>query len=82
MRLKPMKKIRTLKLGKMLLVLIKKECINEESDYSVENTSNNEDFRSTIFQPFQFEHEQKTAGESQEKEKKTYLRFSCQFIIY
>ena len=64
----------------MLLVLIKKECINEESDYSVENTSDNEDFRSTIFQPFQFEHEQKTAGESQEKEKKNI--FTLQLPIY
>ena len=76
-----MKKIRTLKLGKMLLVLIKKECINEESDYSVENTSDNEDFRSTIFQPFQFEHEQKTAGESQEKEKK-HIYASAANLLY
>ena len=28
---------------------------NEESDYSEENTSDNEDFYSTIFQQFQFE---------------------------
>ena len=28
---------------------------NEESDYSEENASDNEDFRSTIFQPFQLE---------------------------
>ena len=33
--------------------------LNEESDYSEENTSDNEDFRSTILQPFQFEPEQK-----------------------
>ena len=32
---------------------------NEESDYSEENTSDNEDFHSTIFQPFQFEPKQK-----------------------
>ena len=32
---------------------------NEESDYSEENTSDNEDFRSTILQPVQFEPEQK-----------------------
>ena len=32
---------------------------NEENDYSEENTSENEAFCSTIFQPFQFEPEQK-----------------------
>ena len=32
---------------------------NEESDYSKENTSNNEDFHSTILQLFQFETEKK-----------------------
>ena len=44
--------------------------VNEESDYSEENTSDDEDFRSTILQPFQFEPEQKkTCGnESHEKE--------------
>ena len=31
---------------------------NEESDCSKENTSDNEDFRSTIYQPFQFQTEQ------------------------
>ena len=34
-------------------------CFSEENDYSEENTSDNEDFRSTILQPFQFEPEQK-----------------------
>ena len=45
---------------------------HEESDYSEENTSKNEDFRSTILQPFQFEpKEKKTCGnESHEKETK------------
>ena len=48
---------------------------NKESDYSEENTSGNEDFRSTIFQPFQFESEpkkkKKTCGnESHENETK------------
>ena len=33
--------------------------LNEESTYSQENTSDNEDFPSSIFQPFQFEPEQK-----------------------
>ena len=31
---------------------------NEDSDYSEGNTSDNEDFRSTILQPFKFEPEQ------------------------
>ena len=49
--------------------------LNEESDYSEENTSDNEDFRSAIFQPFQFEPKQKkkktTCGnERHEKEAK------------
>ena len=45
---------------------LKIECqiqFNEESDYSEGNTSDNEDFCSTIFQPFQSEPEQiKTCG--------------------
>ena len=43
-----------------------------ESDYSEENTSDNEGLRSTIFQPFQFESDQKkTCGnESHDKETK------------
>ena len=43
---------------------------NEVSDYSEENTSKNEDFGSTILQPFQFESEQKKtcSNESHEKE--------------
>ena len=32
---------------------------NEQSDYSEENTSDNEDFQSTILQPFQDGPEQK-----------------------
>ena len=46
--------------------------INGESGYSEENTSDNEGFRSTIFQPFQFEPEQKKrcGNESHEKETK------------
>ena len=41
----------------------------EESDYSDKNTSNNEDFCSTILQPFQFEPEQeKCVVISHEKE--------------
>ena len=33
--------------------------LSKESDYSEENTSDNENFHSTIHQPFQFEPEQK-----------------------
>ena len=42
----------------------------EERNYSEENTSDNEDFCSTILQPFQFELEQEKtcAIESHEKE--------------
>ena len=45
---------------------------NEGNDYSEEKKSGNEGFCSTIFQRFQFEHEQKeTCGiESHEKETK------------
>ena len=45
---------------------------NGEIDYSEENTSDNEDFRSTIFQRLQFEPEQKKmwCKESHEKETK------------
>ena len=57
---------------------------NEESDYYEENTSDNEDFRSSILQPYQFELKQtkKICGnESHEKETKhirtSYSRFSC-----
>ena len=43
---------------------------NEVSDFSEENTSKNEDFGSTILQPFQFVPEQKKtcSNESHEKE--------------
>ena len=44
---------------------------NEESDYSVENTWDNEDFRSTILQPFQLEPEQKKACGNEGHEKET-----------
>ena len=45
---------------------------NGEIDYSEENTSDNEDFRSTIFQRLQFEPEQKKmwCNESHEEEIK------------
>ena len=45
---------------------------NEESGYSEENTSDNEDFRSTIFRSFQFVPEQKKmcGNDSHEEETK------------
>ena len=44
---------------------------NEESDYSEQNTSDNEDFRSTILQPFKFEPEQKKMPVNESHEKET-----------
>ena len=42
-----------------------------KSDYSEENTSDNEDFLSIILQPFQFEPEQKKTCSSESHEKET-----------
>ena len=44
---------------------------NEESDYSEENTSGNEDFRTIILQPFQFEPEQEKTCVNESPEKET-----------
>ena len=44
---------------------------DEESDYSEENTSDNENFRFTILQPFQFESEQKKTCGNKNDEKET-----------
>ena len=54
-----------------------------KNDYSEENASENEDFRPTIFKPFQFEPEQKkmSGNECHENETKQ-LCFSCQFIAH
>ena len=41
---------------------------NEENDYSEENASDNEDFRTTCLQPFQFEPEQEKSNLNHEKE--------------
>ena len=41
---------------------------NEENDYSEENASDNEDFRTTCLQPFQFEPEQEKSNWNHEKE--------------
>ena len=41
---------------------------NEESDYSNENTIDNEDLNSTILQPFQFELEQKKTCDNERHE--------------
>ena len=43
---------------------------NEEGNYSEEIKSNNEDFRSTILQSFQFEPEQKKTCSNESHEKK------------
>ena len=42
---------------------------NKESDNSEENTTENEDFHSTILQPFQFEPEQKKTCSNGSHEK-------------
>ena len=53
---------------------------NEESDYSKENISGNEDLRSTISQSFQFEPEQKKTCGNESHEKET--RFTLELPIY
>ena len=50
---------------------------NEESYYSGENTRDNEDFYSTIFQPLQFELEQKKTCDSESHEKETTEAVAC-----
>ena len=51
--------------------------------FSEENTSYNEDFRSTIYQSFQFEPEQRKTGgkESHEKETKETLQLLICYIL-
>ena len=44
---------------------------DEKSDYSEENTCNNQVLCSTILQPFQFESEQKKTGGNESHEKET-----------
>ena len=44
---------------------------HKESDYSEKNTSENEDFRSIILQPFQFETEEKKTRTNESHEKET-----------
>ena len=44
---------------------------NEKNDYSEENTSGNEYFRSTILQPFQFDSEQKKTCGNEDHERET-----------
>ena len=58
-------------------------CFIEESDYSEGNTIDNEDFCSSILQPFQFKPEQKkTCGnESHEKETK-HIHASAAGLLY
>ena len=52
---------------------------NEESDYSEENTSDTEDFRSTILQPYQFESKKRVVMRA--VRKKLNL-FTLQLPIY
>ena len=54
---------------------------NEESDYSEENTSENENLRSTILQPFQFEPEQKKRMVMRTMRKKLNI-FTLQLPTY
>ena len=56
---------------------------NAESDYSEENTSDNEHFRSTILQPFQFEPEQKvTCGNENHKKKTKHIHTSAADLLH
>ena len=56
---------------------------SEKSDYSEENISDNENFRSTILQPFQFEPEQKKFVVMRARRKKLNIfTFSCRSITY
>ena len=59
-------------------------CFNEESDYSEENTSDNEDYRSAIFQPFQFEPKQKkkTCGNESHKKEIKHIHASAADLLY
>ena len=53
---------------------------NDERDYSEENTSDNEDFCSTIFQPFQFEQQKKRVVMRAMRKKRNI--FTLQLPIY
>ena len=55
---------------------------NDESDYSQENASDSEDFRSTYLQPCQFEPEKEKINGSHEKEKNTVTLPGLQQPIY
>ena len=55
---------------------------NEESDYSEENASDNESFRSTISQPFQFDSEQKKTCGNKSHEKETKHTYASAIDYY
>ena len=57
-------------------------CFNEESDYSEENTSDSEDYRFAIFQPFQFEPKQKKKRVVMRAMRKKLNIFTLQLPIY
>ena len=53
---------------------------NEKNDYSEEDTINNKEYHSIIFQPFQFEPEQKKSFESHEKETKIIYNSAADLV--
>ena len=55
---------------------------NEEIDYTEENTSNHEDFRSTILQPFQFSLNRKKNRVVMRAIRKKLNIFTLQLPIY
>ena len=56
---------------------------NEESDFSEESTFENEIFRSTILQPFQFEPEQrKTCGNERHEKETKQIHTSTADLLY
>ena len=64
-------------------IMISDLYFSEESDYSEEHTSDNENFCSTILQPFHIESEQKKTCRNDSRRKKLNIfTFSCRFITY
>ena len=55
--------------------------LKEESACSEKNTSDNEDFRTTILQPFQFEPEQKKTRSVMRAMRKEHNIFTIQLLI-
>ena len=56
---------------------------NEENDYSEENTSENEDFRSAFLRPFLFKPEQEKACGNEGHDKETrYIDASVAYLLH